>query len=224
MLEASARFSMRRRQMKRSRSTVSPSPRLRIVEQHLLDLWARGVGLFAERGDVDRRLPPAVKREAGADDLAFNDDARALLRGEIVARQEELADEDRLFARLVAGALDNLAEEILRRFDQDARAVAGFAVRIDGAAVPYRLERRDRHGDDIAARFAVDGDDEADAACIALIIGRIHAIARQPRGLAAVAFHFEVDAAHHLTPQPRARARRVLAGRRASQALRRDLP
>ena len=67
---------------------------------------------------------------------------------------------------------DLLAEEILRRVDEDAGAVAGFAVGVDGAAVPDGFQRGERERDDIAARFAVDGGDEADAAGVALVCRR----------------------------------------------------
>ena len=82
-------------------------------------------------------MPPAIEAKAGADNLALDDDARAFERAEIVARQENLADENLPLARLVAGVLDDFAEERLRRLDQDAGAVAGLAVGVHSAAVPH---------------------------------------------------------------------------------------
>jgi hypothetical protein len=61
-----------------------------------------------------------------------------------------------------------VGEEVLRDRDQDAGAVAGLAVGVDGAPVPDGLERLDRQLDDFAARLAVDGADQADAAGVAL--------------------------------------------------------
>ena len=65
------------------------------------------------------------------------------------------------------------AEEILRHLQMDARAVAGLAVGVDGAAMPDGLQRFDGARHDFAARLAVDGGDEADAAGIVFLIGRI---------------------------------------------------
>ena len=48
--------------------------------------------------------------------------------------------------------------------DQQAGAVAGLAVGIDGAAMPDRLQRLDAFQHDFAPRLAVQGRDQADAA------------------------------------------------------------
>ena len=52
-----------------------------------------------------------------------------------------------------------------------AGAVAGLAVGVDGAAVPDGLQRVDRQLDHLAARLAVDGGDQADAAGVVLVGG-----------------------------------------------------
>jgi hypothetical protein len=67
-------------------------------------------------------------------------------------------------------------EEVAGRVNEDAGAVASFAVGIDGAAMPDGFERGERERDDIAARFAVNGGDKADAACIALWVGAVEAL------------------------------------------------
>ena len=46
----------------------------------------------------------------------------------------------------------------------DARAVAGLAVGIDRAAMPYRLQRIDARHDHVAPSLAVERHDQADAA------------------------------------------------------------
>ena len=65
------------------------------------------------------------------------------------------------------------AEEILRHLQMDAGAVAGLAVGVDRAAMPDRFQRLDGADDDFAPRLAVDGRDQAHAAGIVFLIGRI---------------------------------------------------
>ena len=156
--------------MKRSRSTVSLVAALRIVEQHLLDLGARRVGLFADLADVHRHLAPAIEHKAGADDLALDDDARALLRAEIEARQEDLADEDRPVLRRVAGARRPASRK--KSCGASTRMPAPSPVLPSASTAPRcqtAFSAAMRQRDDIAARLAVDGDDEADAARVALV-------------------------------------------------------
>ncbi len=70
-------------------------------------------------------------------------------------------------------ALDVVPHEILRDLDVDARAIAGLAVRVDGAAMPHRLQRGEPGFNDAAPRFAVDGGDQPDAARIMLVLRRV---------------------------------------------------
>jgi hypothetical protein len=53
--------------------------------------------------------------------------------------------------------------------------------------MPDRLERGDGERDDFAPRLAVNGDDKADAASVALVLREIEALAFKPRALALVA-------------------------------------
>ena len=71
-----------------------------------------------------------------------------------------------------AGAPDMVLEEILRDLHMDAGPVAGLAVGIDRAAMPDRLQRRDRRLHHLAARLAVERGDEPDAAGV-MLVGRI---------------------------------------------------
>lgn len=59
-------------------------------------------------------------------------------------------------------------EEGAWQTDQYAGAVARLAVRINGAPVPDGFQRLERQIDDLAARLAVDGGHESDAASIPL--------------------------------------------------------
>ena len=65
-----------------------------------------------------------------------------VLRAEIVARQEDLADGDQLVPiRLMPGAADLVVEEGDGDLHVNARAIAGLAIGIDRAAMPDRFQR-----------------------------------------------------------------------------------
>ncbi len=113
---------------------------------------------------IDRRLTPAVQIEAGAQDFGFDDGPGGFLIAEIGTRQEDLTNEDRAGARLVADILDLLAEEGLRHIDHDAGAIARLAVGIDRTAVEQGLQRLDRQIDDFALLRAIDRADNTDTA------------------------------------------------------------
>ncbi len=158
----------------------------------LLDLGTGGVGLLADDRGVDRHLAPAVDVEAEAQHLALDDGAAQLLGAEVDARQEDLAHGDGARAQLVAGAADLVGEEVLGHGHEDAGAVAGLAVGVHGPAVPERLQRLDRQLHHLAARLAVDGADEADAAGVALRSGVVGAAFDEPLAVLEVALHLGV--------------------------------
>src|SRR3546814_1748632 len=58
----------------------------------LLDLRTRALRLFADDGDINRHLPPAIDGVAGVDDLGFNDSAAGFLRRKVRAREKHHAD------------------------------------------------------------------------------------------------------------------------------------
>ena len=159
-----------------------------LVRDHdLLDLGARGVGLLADHGRVDRHLAPAEDTVAEIEDFALDDGAAGLLRGEVGLGQEDHARGDASGLGVVAGLGDLLMEEVLRDLDMDARAVAGLAVGVHRAPVPDRLERVDARFDHVAPGRAVDRGDEPDAAG-SMLVGRIvEALGRKARRLAAPA-------------------------------------
>src|SRR5713226_4380148 len=108
-------------------------------EEHaLVDQRAAGERADVELADVlaDRRLLHAAAQDielllelavvelgiaAAEQDLGLDDDAAALLRIEIGARQEHGADGDAARHLLARGFADMVAEEILRDLDMDAR-------------------------------------------------------------------------------------------------------
>src|SRR5690606_8266493 len=99
-----------------------------VRDHDLLDLGPRRVGLLADHLDVHRHLAPAENRVAVAENFALDDDAAALLRREIGARQEHHPDGEAFRPGRMTRAADMFAEEILRDLHMDAGAVAGLAV------------------------------------------------------------------------------------------------
>jgi len=138
--------------------------RVRPGDHDLLDLGPRLHRLVTDHRNIDRHLPPAIDGVAKADDLRFDDGAAGLLRRQIGARQEDLPDCQPVRLGPVAGAVDMFVEEIERQLDMNAGPVAGLAVGIDRAAMPDRLQRVDRRGDDTTRRLAVGRRDQPDAA------------------------------------------------------------
>ena len=141
---------------------------LGVPDQDLLDLGAGGVRLLADAGDVDRHLAPGIDGVAGVQHLGLDDLAAAFLRAEIGLRQEHHPHRDAARLHLVAAALDDFREEILRALDVDAGAVTGLPIGIHGAAVPHRLQRVDAGLHNLAGCLAVQRGDEADAAGVML--------------------------------------------------------
>ena len=70
-----------------------------------------------------------------------------------------------------------------RQIVEDARTIAGLAIRIDRATMPHRLQRIDRRSDHAAARTAIRRGDKANAASVAFHLRMIHALGSQARAL-----------------------------------------
>jgi hypothetical protein len=93
------------------------------------------------------------------------------LRVVVAAGEENHADAEVLVAE--EGLLflfEKFAEEFDGDLGEDAGAVAGDGVGVDGAAVREGLEGGDGAVDDIGRAFAGEFRDEADAACVVLLI------------------------------------------------------
>jgi hypothetical protein len=90
----------------------------------------------------------------------------------------------------MTGPGDLFAEKIARRVDENAGAVAGFAVSIDCAAVPNSFERSERKRHYIATWLTIDCGHEAYAACVAFFGGAIQAILFEVGALFDIAAHF----------------------------------
>ena len=145
----------------------------RIPEHDLLNRGARILCLLSDYGDIHRRLAPAIDIEAEMQHFPLNQGAGCFLRAEIRARHEYLPYADPVIRRAVTRAADMLAKEILRHIKADTRAVAGFSIGIHSAAVPDILQCADAHLDDLAARLAIERDNETHAAGIAFVLGII---------------------------------------------------
>ena len=144
-----------------------------VAHHDLFDFGACLVGFFADHADVYRDLAPAVDLVAEAEDFGLRDLPAAFLGGEVGFRQEHLADRDLAVLGAFAAAFYRFGEEVLRDLDVDAGAVAGLAVGVHGAAVPEGAERVYAGLHDGAAGFAVQGCDQADAAGIVFLGGRV---------------------------------------------------
>ena len=64
----------------------------------------------------------------------------------------------------MAGAFDLIIEKRDGNLHVDARAIAGFPIGIDRAAVPHRFQRVDAIFHDFTAFLAIDGHDKTHAA------------------------------------------------------------
>ncbi|MPL60913.1 hypothetical protein SDC9_06477 [bioreactor metagenome] len=154
------------------------------ADQDLLDLGTGRIRLLAQHLGVHRHVAPAIDVVPHPQHFALDDRAAALLRAEVDARQEDLADGDLLFhVRLVAGAADLVIEEGRRDLHVDARAIARLAVGIDRAAVPDRLQRLDAARHDPARGLAVQRHDETDAAGRLLVVLAVERVLRHPLAL-----------------------------------------
>jgi len=77
----------------------------------------------------------------------------------------------------------------LRDLDVEAAPIAGLAVGVDGAAMPYRLQRIDACRHDVAASLAVQRHDQADAAGVHLLGGVVAIGGGEAGGAGAVVAH-----------------------------------
>ena len=113
----------------------------RVMDQDLFDLGPRRIGLFADAGDIDRHLPPAINGIAGIENFSFHNLPAAFLRAQIGFWQKHLAHGDTPGTQPIATAFHHGSEEILRDFDMNAGPIAGFAIGIHGAAMPNGTQR-----------------------------------------------------------------------------------
>ena len=125
---------------------------------------------------VDRHVAPAEQHLALGLDRALE----LLLAGQagrVLLGQEDHADAVLAGGRQLDALLGHLfAVQRVGQLDQDAGAVAHQLVGADGAAVVQVLQDLQRLADDVVALLALDVGDEADAAGVVLVGGRIQAV------------------------------------------------
>jgi hypothetical protein len=116
--------------------------------------------------------------------FGFDDGPAAFLRAEIGARQEHLTHRDQLVhIGLMASAAHLVIEEADRNLHMDARAVTGFAIGIDGPAVPDRLQRGNPVFHHLARRLARNRHNKTHAAGRMFVLGLVKAVGIHPRAL-----------------------------------------
>ena len=91
------------------------------------------------------------------------------MRDQIGPRQEYHTDGDQAVAYRLPSPLHMLAEKILRDPKMNTGTIACFAIRIDSAPVPDRLQRLDTCFHNITPQRPVNRGDEADAATLMLV-------------------------------------------------------
>ena len=104
--------------------------------------------------------------ESCFEDFCFNDAPASFLRSDIYSGQKCHAHRDSSAVVLVSGALDMLAEKILRDIEMESRAIAGFTVSIDRASMPDGLQGFDGLNHDFTAWFGIERGDKANPARI----------------------------------------------------------
>ncbi len=155
----------------------------RVGDHDLLDFGAGRIGLLADDRCINGNLPPAVDIIPEGENLAFNNRAAGFLRFEVGFRQKHHANGQLAVNRLMPRAHDMFLEEIMRNLDMDAAAVARFAVRIDGAAVPDRLQGINARFDHGARGSAVNRRHQANATIVPFLRRVIHAVFGQKSGI-----------------------------------------
>ena len=89
-------------------------------------------------------MPPTIYGVPHPQHFEFDDRTANFLSAGTCARQEHLPHRNQLvLMRLMPGPADLIEYEADGKLHMDARAIACLAVRIDGTAAPYSLQRVD---------------------------------------------------------------------------------
>ena len=136
-----------------------------IGDENLFDLGACRISLFTKASNIDGDVTPAIDVVAHAQNFGFNDCAAGLLRAEICARQEDLANRHQLIlARRVTCALDLIIEERDGDLNVDTSAITRLAIRVHSTAVPDRFQGINASFNDFARRRTVQRNNKTNAA------------------------------------------------------------
>ena len=154
------------------------------ADQDLFDLRAGRVRFLTKAISFHRNVAPAVDVVTHTEHFGLNDRAATLLSAEIGARQEHLTNCDQfVHIWLVASATDLVVEEGHWNLNMDTRAVTRFAVSVDSATVPNRLERVDPVIDHFAGRFTIQRNNKPYTARRMFVFGTVEAVLRHPLAL-----------------------------------------
>ena len=145
----------------------------------LFNLRPRCLCLVADDGHIDRYLTPTINCVARVDDLRLNNRPAILLCAQVSARQEYHADRKPVRHWSVAAVRNRIVEKADGQIDMQSCAIAGLAICINCAAMPYRLQRLNTRRNNAARRLAICRRDQANAAGIAFGLRMIHAFARK---------------------------------------------
>ncbi len=139
------------------------------AHENLLDVGLRSARHAADRGGIDRRIPPAEQGQAFfANDALENSFALQALV--LLDRQERHADAVGSGLRQrEAEFLAFAGKELVRNLDEHAGAVAGFRIAAAGAAMRQVEQNLNSLADDVVTFLAADAGDKPDAAGVVLV-------------------------------------------------------
>jgi hypothetical protein len=146
-------------------------------DEELFDLGGGGGGFFAEDAEVDGDAAPAEELKAAAGDDLFGDTAEVGLGVVIGGGEEEGADgEVGICVEAVAEFFDFAAEKFVGDLGEDAGAVAGFGIGIEGAAVGELADATEGAFEDGVGFTTLDIGDETDTAGVFFPGGMVEAL------------------------------------------------
>src|SRR5271165_3448970 len=141
----------------------------RAANEYLLNIRLRSASHAADRGRINRSIPPAEQRQAFFSDDAF-ENSLALQALVLLDRQKRHADAIRSrFRKREAQLLAFPREEFVRNLDEDAGTVAGFRIAAAGAAMRQVEQYLNSFADDVVTFMAADAGDKTDAAGVVLV-------------------------------------------------------
>jgi hypothetical protein len=148
-------------------------------DKELFDLRGGGGGFFPEDAEVDGHGAPAEHLETAAGDYFLGNATNVGLGVVIGRRQKEDADpEVAIGIEALTEFFDLAAEKFGRNLGEDAGAVAGFGIGIQGAPVSELADATEGPFEDGVGLAPLNVRDEADAAGVVLVGGMVKALGR----------------------------------------------
>ena len=129
-------------------------------------------------------MAPAVNVIPHFQNFGFNNRATSFLRSKIRTRQKHLPNSHQLIdVRLVPCALNLIIEKRYWNLQMNARAIAGFPIRIHRTAMPNRLQRGDARLNHSARRRTIHGNHKPHTTRRVLIIFAVQPLLGHQRAL-----------------------------------------